>query len=385
MCISKKILMLIIASLYVVTTKADDNEKLSLSGFVSGMQNFTITDVSKEWLNDYNLHNRFDILWTPNKNLTIEAGLRTRILTGNTISANPGMEDMIDADQGIIDMSFNISTGKSYIINSTIDRLYANYVIDKFEISLGRQRINWGISTAWNPNDIFNAYSFFDFDYIKRPGSDAVRFKYYPGNTSVIEFATAVDDKDNITSALYSRFAMLTADIQLSAGVYKSEDAFIGAGWSSYISGIGFKGEVSTFIPYKNKTDRDQVWIATVGTDYMFENSLSLTGEVMYQSNVAELKLGNGFLTARDIDVRSMSFSKISLFGSASYPATPLLNTSLSVMYFPDIKGFFINPSVEYSITDNWYLSAIAQYFSGEIEERRTGVTMIFLRLKLNF
>ncbi len=385
MCKPKKLLSVITALICFFTVKADDNKKLLLSGFVSGMQTFTILDVDDEWLSDFNLHNRLDLLWTPNQNFTIEAGLRNRILTGNSISVNNAMAGIIGADQGIVDMSFNISTGKSYIINSTIDRLYVNYVINKFEVSLGRQRINWGISTAWNPNDVFNAYSFFDFDYIKRPGSDAVRLKYYPGNTSVIEFATAIDNRDRITSAIYSRFALFNADIQLLSGIYKSEDFIIGAGWSSYISGIGFKGEISSFIPYKNKADRDHIWVATLGTDYMFENSLALTAEIMYQSSIAELSFGNGILTARDIDVRSMSFSEISVFGSVSYPITPLLNTSVAAMYFPDLNGYFINPSAEYSITDDWYLSVIAQYFRGEIDNSKAEATMIFLRLKLNF
>ena len=53
-------------------------------------------------------------------------------------------------------------------------------------LRIGRQRINWGVNLAWNPNDLFNAYSLIDFDYQERPGSDAIRFQYYMGDLSVL-------------------------------------------------------------------------------------------------------------------------------------------------------------------------------------------------------
>ncbi|MCG8318265.1 MAG: hypothetical protein MI921_02070 [Cytophagales bacterium] len=43
---------------------------------------------------------------------------------------------------------------------------------------IGKHRINWGKSYVWNPNDVFNAYSFFDFDYEERRGTDALLIKY---------------------------------------------------------------------------------------------------------------------------------------------------------------------------------------------------------------
>lgn len=32
---------------------------------------------------------------------------------------------------------------------------------------------------AWNPNDWFNTYNYFDFDYEERPGTDAIRVRVY--------------------------------------------------------------------------------------------------------------------------------------------------------------------------------------------------------------
>ena len=109
---------------------------------------------------------------------------------------------MIDTDNGYINLSDNILTGKSYIFNSRIDRAYIDYTKDKFQLRIGRQRINWGQCFTWNPNDLFNAYSFFDFDYVEKPGSDAIRIQYYSTGTSTFEFAVKADNNHKVTSAV---------------------------------------------------------------------------------------------------------------------------------------------------------------------------------------
>jgi len=376
---------LIITSTLLINTNVQCQQKLQASGFVSAMPTFMFSDISQEWSNDFTLHNRFDFSYTPSSTITFEAGLRNRIITGDMITS--GMIDVgnYNTDQGWLDITENIASGKSYALNSSIDRLFMNITFNKLEITLGRQRINWGISTAWNPNDIFNAYSFFDFDYIKRPGSDALRFKYYTGNTSVIEFATAVDNNKNVTSALFSRFSLKSFDLQFSTGIFKSDDIYLGAGWSGYFNRVGFKGELSTFVPYQNRNNREQIWSATIGVDYIFENSFTIITEFLYQSGSNKQILSEGLFTANNLDARSLSFSEYSLFASTSYPITPLLNASLSAMYYPSMPGFFVNPSVEYSISNNWYLSAIAQYFNIETEDNKTEISMLYLRLKANF
>jgi hypothetical protein len=67
---------------------------------------------------------------------------------------------------------------------------YLDYTAGKWQFRVGRQRINWGVNLVWNPNDVFNSFSYFDFDYEERPGSDAVRVQYYTGTTSSASWFT---------------------------------------------------------------------------------------------------------------------------------------------------------------------------------------------------
>ena len=117
------------------------------------------------------------------------------------VRTGPSYSESIGSDQGLVDLSWNIHNEQSFFLNTTIDRLWFDFNYGKFQARVGRQRINWGQTLVWNPNDIFNAYSFFDFDYIERPGSDAVRLQYYPDFSSTIEIAVKADYEDDVTAA----------------------------------------------------------------------------------------------------------------------------------------------------------------------------------------
>ncbi len=111
----------------------------------------------------------------------------------------------------------------------------------------GRQRINWGQTLVWNPNDIFNSYSYFEVDYPERPGSDAIRVQYYTGNASTIELAAKIDSANRVTAAAYFRFNTLGFDIQFLGGLYQEEDLVLGTGWSGNLGPTCFPGRNELF------------------------------------------------------------------------------------------------------------------------------------------
>ena len=91
------------------------------------------------------------------------------------------------------------------------------------------------------------------------------------------------------------------------------------------------------------------------------------------------------------MNIKSLAFTEYSIFASASYPITPLLQGSLAGMYFPDLKGAFAGPSLSYNMLENLDLSFFFQYFSAELEhpitleKQRQKITLAFLRLKWSF
>ena len=171
----------------------EEPKKITLNGYVSTMQSVMFDSISGPFINDNLIHNRLNLKGYFNDRITFSAEFRNRLFTGDMVKSGRAYSEMTGADQGWLDLSWNVLNKQSFFLNTMIDRLWFDFNYGKFQARLGRQRINWGQTLVWNPNDIFNAYSFFDFDYVERPGSDAIRLQYYPGSSSAIEIAVKAD------------------------------------------------------------------------------------------------------------------------------------------------------------------------------------------------
>ena len=256
--------------------------KFSINGYISNMQSVMFTEADGEWLSDNLIHNRINLNWYPNTHLTASLQFRNRFMYGQTIELFPGYAESIDNENSFFDLSLNILNEKSFFLNSTIDRAYLQYTRGSFVATAGRQRINWGQSFVWNPNDIFNVQNYFDFDYIEKPGSDALRFQYYTGYASGAEVAAKLDGNDKVTAAGYYRFNKWNYDFQFLGGVFAESDYVAGAGWSGSVKGAGFRGETSYFRPVKNFADTSGIFYLDLSGDYTFRNSLYIQVEGLY-------------------------------------------------------------------------------------------------------
>src|SRR5665648_1137143 len=324
----------------------EKHEIITLNGYITTMQSVMFDSLSGPFVNDNLLHNRLNFKGYINKNITLAAEFRNRLFTGDMVRINQSYSEMIGNDPGWIDLSWNILNEPSFFLNTTIDRLWFDFNYGKFQARIGRQRINWGQTLVWNPNDIFNAYSFFDFDYVERPGSDAVRLQYYPNYSSAIEVAVKADYEDKITAAALYRFNKWGYDFQFLAGYVNSEDFVIGAGWSGALGSVSFRGEGSWFQPAGNFSDTTGTALFTIGFDKVFKDNSMAQIQVMYCNKPPDL---SSFISlySGNISTKDLAFSEFSAFGQFSYPVTPLLNISMSAMWFPDLDGYFAGPSID--------------------------------------
>ncbi len=363
---------------------AQENSNLLFRGYLSDMQSVMFQHVNDPWYLDNLLHNRLQLKWYANDHFTTDLELRNRFFFGRSMEI-PGYKEMYSADQGWVDMSFTLASGTSYILETTLDRVWVDYRAGNFEVRAGRQRINWGKTMVWNPNDIFNAYSFFDFDYVEKPGCDALRLHYYTGASTDVEASIKVNNDKKITAAGILRLNPGTYDLQLFGGILNSEDIVAGTGWSGNIKGAGFSGEVTLFQPKDSTFGKGDIMFS-LSSDYTFRNSLSLQFEFLY-SSVDYHYLSFAEFYYMPLTVKEITFTDFNLFAQISYPFTPLFTGTFSTIYYPSIKGFFLGPSLSYSIQDNLELSFILQYFNGEFNKAldRQKLTLGFLRLKWSF
>lgn len=386
----KKLSIYIILFCFTINAHSQETvfSNMRLNGYVKYMNTAMFSDIDDVWMVDNLVHNRLNYRWYLNDNFTLAIESRNRMVYGDLVKYIPGYASSFKADNGYLNfLTNNITNSSSYVLNSTFDRAYVEFNKDKWLVTLGRQRINWGQSFAWNPNDIFNSYSFFDFDYEEHAGSDAVRIQYYPSYTSVADLAVKIDKDNNITAAGLYRFNKWSYDIQLLAGVIDTSDYVIGAGWSGNIKNLGFNGEISYFHPQKNFSDSIGVTIISVGINHVFSNSLNVSFEANYNGYFDKLNI-NSFadLYFMPLSVKTTSYSKFSWFGQLSYPIHPLLTGNISLMYFPSLgNAYFLMPSLAYSVSDNFECSFYAQRFEGKFGREYDKMNMLFLRFRYSF
>jgi hypothetical protein len=383
----KKILIFAVFLISIDSALLSQDEKqksFELNGYLTTLQSAMFDSLSGPVFYENLLHNRLNFKGYINKNITLAVELRNRLISGDMVRSYYGYSDMIGTDNGWIDMSWNIVDEKSFFLNTTVDRAWLDLNYNKFQVRIGRQRINWGQTFVWNPNDIFNAYSFFDFDYVERPGSDAIRLQYYPSFSSAIEFAAKLDNEDDVTAAGLYRFSKWGYDIQFLAGYSNSSDLVAGTGWSGSIGSVSFRGEGSWFHPLENFRDTKGTAIITAGLDKVFKNNSIAQIQLMYCNYPLKLTNIAGFYSGT-LSAKDLAFSEFSAFGQFTWAVTPLMNMGISAMWFPDLKGYFAGPSFDYSLAENVDFSILWQHFKAEMSGSSTRINLVFLRVKYSF
>ncbi len=383
--LKKSILPLVfLALLPLFTSPREKKGALRAGGYLSSVQSLLFDEFTGPFTNDQLLHNRLNLSGNLGSRLSFAAEFRNRLFTGDRVQMGNHYAGQVNDDPGWADLSWNLLSENSFFLNTTIDRLWLEFSAGRFEARAGRQRINWGQTLVWNPNDLFNAYSFFDFDYIERPGSDAVTVRFYPSASSFLELAAKIDSREKPTIAGLWRFNRWSYDIQFLAGYTGNRDWVAGAGWSGAIASLSFRGETTLFIPANPPDGEPVTFLATAGFDKILKDNSMAQIQIMYCNNPLDLthltRLYTGNLTAKEL-----AFSEFTAFGQFSWAATPLLNLSVSAMWFPGPEGYYAGPALDWSLAQNVDLSLVWQHFDSLTGTTRTRMNLGFLRFKYSF
>ncbi|WP_261396661.1 hypothetical protein [Photobacterium rosenbergii] len=359
-----------------------------LNGYVKYMATGTLPDSGSNGL-DHLIHQRFNFEYRFNEQLRFNAGMRNRLLFGDTAEI-PGYGELVAIDTGYMDLSKNWLDKKGVVGNSQFDRLYVNWQRDDWQVRGGRFRINWAMATLWNPNDIFNSYSIYDFDYEERAGSDAVMVSRKLGFASSVDVVVNPNSDSDLNSyAGRYLFNHKGWDYQVLAG--KSLlDNVIGAGFAGDVQGAGLRGEFTWFEPTKDQwrgEELEHTAVATLETDYSFggQRNWMARGAVLYISNPQGPQNAIAFLNL-PLTARTLSFTRWTAYADASLDVTPLSRLTLSASYYDD-GSYFIGASNSYSLADDWQLLGVIQRFDGSGNSLfgETASTLLFAQIRWNF
>jgi hypothetical protein len=390
-------------SFFAATAQGERSEIFELDGYLKEMPSMYILqkevpvsateNMKRTW---YNLvHNRMNFKINVATNLKLNIGMRNRFLAGGLIHTIPQYADVLSVDQGLVDLSWNIFNKRGAVFNTSFDRVCMDLTLKTVQIKIGRQRVNWGIGLVWNPNDIFNAFSYIDFDYEERPGSDAVSISWYRSATSTLDVVGKIsrnpaDSARLSTLAARYLFNLKNYDLQFIAGKF-NDDFISGFGWSGAIKNVSFRGEMSVFTPVMNRNIHHKTTVvATIEFDYTFGNQLYLHSAALFNSSgkTQNPEGMNLLATQNDLSAKKLSYGKYELFGQAAYPVSPVSRIGLAAMLNPVDLSTYLTPNCVFSLADNLELMLNAQLLLGKSNTEYAvngNIYAAFARLKWNF
>ena len=338
----------------------------TVKGYLKYLPSLRATNDLGDFFGDQLLHNRLNARWDPQGRFSFQGSLRTRLIQGYTVANVPGYADFVGEDFGTVDASWVVFQENSVLLHTTPDRLFMDYDHGKWKVRLGRQRINWGINMVSNPNDLFNTYSFFDFDYEERPGTDAVRVQYFGSALSRSELAISPGRsvRESVAAMLHT-FNRRGYDIQLIAGYFRNRMA-LGKGWAGNIKQSGFKGEVTWFRDVEPAEGiRPANVVIAVSADHRFGGGTYAVLEYLYNDQRAGVPTDLQFFT-QPLRADNLSFTDHQVFGNVTHPLSPVSTVGLATIVYPSERDFFLSPNWQYSMRQDLDLLLISQLFVGD-------------------
>ena len=267
-----------------------------------------------------------------------------------------------DADPDLpINPYLNILQEDSLFARLYLYRLYTEFKADKSSLTLGLQRIPFGVGRLWNPTDTFNPVDALSLEPQERIGVFAANFTRHLTDFSSLQIISNFAEKMEIDKyGLRYKGHHIGMDMGCS---FIKNSSFIMAGAelesNLFNTGIEVRGEAGFF----DNDDLDKRYVnGVVGAEYGFANNVTVLAEYFYNG------LGDDDKDEYTTDIfinGNWNFSRHYLGAQITYEMNPLTMFSLSSI-FNLLDGSFYNGSaVSYSINDETTLSVGANVYIG--------------------
>jgi hypothetical protein len=103
-------------------------------------------------------------------------------------------------------LKFDIEDEPTVGIRNAVDWLYFAWSRDSFTVTLGRQPVTFGRGKIWRPSDLVGTFALTEVDTEYKPGADALRVDWNPGEQTVITLVASTGeiggDEDDLEAEL---------------------------------------------------------------------------------------------------------------------------------------------------------------------------------------
>ena len=341
-------------------------ERMRLSGYVKALMLLNGDSRFSEFDVDYVVHNRLNFRWKPVNGLTAVAEFRNRIFAGERVRKSADFSSLLRYPDEQWNLNVLWMNQKGLVAHTTTERAYVDFDWVQSGLRFGRQRINWGLSTTWNPNDIFNAWNFLDFDYEERAGVDAVSFRYSNSAFSEFSMVYALSANRQDIAALRYFFNRNRFDVQLIGGLYRGKGT-LGGGWAGHIGEAGFKGEVQY---YFLKDFRSAHVNVTLELDKLVGHGWYISGGGLFNSMGINYPLNNFQEVNLNLSAENLMPGKWSGLFTLKKEINPLTTANLSAVYSPGFNLMILLGGLSYNVVPDFDLDVVWQSYFFETQSK---------------
>ncbi len=295
---------------------------------------------------------------------------------------------------------WGIAEGDRLALTHTLDRAYLTIRADPMTFIIGRQRIAWGAARFISPLDLFNPFDPAAIDKEEKRGTDAlvteISLGQFTGTSLVFAPTLSMDDASYAARFYTSRFGY---DFSLVAGRLADREVY-GFDFSGQIGEVAIWGEAAWYeeddaTPYavpdpsspfgfSMRQSPRHYLRAALGAQYVFPNTLSITAEYYYNGK-GETDRGD-YNWEASADGSEPVLSRHYLFSTVGYQVTPLCTGTFSTVYNINDGSVLLAPSVDYSLTEDLYLTVGAQIGVGpKMTEYGQRPELYYLQLRYYF
>lgn len=355
------------------------------SAFDGGLQRDAWSSLSR-------LRTRFDARATPELSAVLAADFEGRLVR-REVRTSP-VDDAFDASE-FVDLEKEISDRGDAHWRALLYRAYLLFESERLELTMGRQRVPWGVGRLWNPIDRFNAIGPLAIEADQSRGVDAIKARWlFSGFTHLeLVYAAGARGKDRSYAARLEA-VLRDVDVGLVAGVFEQAPT-LGFDLAANLGDAAGRLEVVWTDPERDvrpfgdtsEGELPAYWQLVASVDYNVDvgTGLYLLAEHLYNGNSLGFGRGRaggftGFFEEIDVGPLRVAVPGSSdLFGQSrvisqsqnlsgvqlGYDLTTDLRGDLLVLYDWRGESVSVFPSARYSPTGWLELTLGLQLFAG--------------------
>lgn len=306
------------------------------------------------WLNRTRLKGSYRVAGR----LELHAENDTELRLGDYLRTGQSRGDSLAPQRGYWNLRTVYSDGQHRRVTNDFFRAFAKLSMGDTDMTGGRQRIALGTGRLWSTLDMLNPLNPLQIERDEYVGVDALMLEHRLASLSKLTAVYAPQPNGGPPRWVASYRAHVGgADVGITAARYFG-DKLLGVDVVTQIGGLGLRAEMTQTRPLAGSRHAS----ATLGVDYAFENSLTLSLESYLSTQPLSQRRAQFAAQPLRTFVQPADTRYLGVVGS--YEFTPLVKLTVVVLSNLRDNSRFCSASIAWSLTDNVVVQAGLQRFS---------------------